>query len=275
MFGSWRLWKKLARFSIFRMQKSAGAHAVANVRRANGKEDLLPAKWVEGGDEDKDRTGWKVKGLGDKRYDGAVHGKSSQRLGKADVIHINEDDTEQGTWAECAIDNAFQLDRERYLFRNATVAVFEDAGGDGDGQFDFGENGRALADGGATRRTHATLHRPGELEDALVPLTSRAGYDGQVISWNQYSTLKNEQSDQETVREAKNQAWAAAKLDDISETNLLKWVLILSLIGAVLLFHAEIGAFIAGLSGGGGGGAGGAVGGALGLLPFVGTEEDA
>lgn len=271
MLGSWRLWRRLNRWSAYRMQKSASADAVANVRRSNGQEDVLPAKWVEGDEDDKDRTGWKVKGLGDKRYDGAVHGKSSLRLGKANIVHINEDDTEQGTWAECAIDNAFQLDRERYLVRDATVAVFTDSGDDG--AFNWqGENGAALADGGTpATRTRATLHRPGVLEDALVPLTSRNGYDGQVISWNQYSTLKDEQSDQETIRDAKNSAWAAAKLDDISEKDLLKWALIIGLWSAILLFHTEIGAAIAGLTGGGGGGgaAGGAVSGALGMLHFA------
>lgn len=252
------------------MQKAASGDAVADVRLKNGKEDLRPAKWVEGGEDEKDLTGWKVKGLGDKRYDAAVHGHSSSRYGKADMIHIYEDATEQGTWAECSIDSALQLGREEYLFRDAAVTVDEvtveyENGGQADGA-------PALADGGAPEVANihpgrVTVDRPGILQDAVIPLGSRPGFDGQAVSWVQYQTLKDQQADQETIRDAKNQAWAAAKLDDIGGVELLKWVLILAIIGAVLLFHAEIGAAIAGLTGGGGGGAAGsAVGGAIGML---------
>jgi len=69
----------------------------------------------------------------------------------------------------------------------------------------------------------------------------------------QFSNLKQEQSDQEQIRQAKNAGWMAAKLDEIGKGELFKWILIACVVGAVLLFHAEIGAFIAGLGGGGGG----------------------
>lgn len=52
----------------------------------------------------------------------------------------------------------------------------------------------------------------------------------------------------------------------------MKWVLIIGLWSGILLFHQEIGAFIAGLSGGGGGGGGGAVGDALGMLIPIGLR---
>jgi hypothetical protein len=78
-----------------------------------------------------------------------------------------------------------------------------------------------------------------------------------VVSWNRYQTLKSERGDQETIRDAKNSAWAAAKLDSIEGRDMLKWAIILGIAGFVLLFNAEIGAFIAGLTGGGGGGGGG------------------
>lgn len=258
---TWRIYHKLHTWSAYQMQKAASADAVANVRLNNGKEDMRPAKFVEGGEDEKDLSGWKIKGLGDKRYDTAVHGRSTMRMGKADLIHVNEDDTEQGTWTEATIDNAFQLDRERYLFRDAQVTIKNLV-------YDYGgtEGPEAVADGGQpasqSQVQDVSLTRPGILEDVLVPVGSRTGYDGQVISWGQYSTLKSDQSDQETIRDAKNSAWAAAKLDDIEGKDLIKWVLIIGIWSLILLFHQDIGAFISGL--GGGNSVGQAAGGALG-----------
>lgn len=243
--ASWRVWHKLHTWSAYQMQKAAKADAVANVRRSSGHEDVLPAAWVEGAEDSKDLSGWAVKGLGDKRYDPAVHDGSAARLGKASIIHINEDSPEQGTWAESTIDNAFCLDRERYLFRDATVSITQllyqnDATG-----------GAAMADGGQQVQTQdVSLTRPGVLEDVLVPLSSREGYDGQQVSWSQYQNLKSQKSDQETVRDAKNAAWTAAKLDSLEGKDMLKWALIIGGWSALLLFKDEIGAFIAGLGGG-------------------------
>ena len=267
----WKVWHKITRWSSYQMQKAANADGLANVRRSNGHEDLLPAKYAEGAEDEKDRSGWKVKGLGDKRYDTAVHGRGTNRMGKANVLHINEDDPEQGSWAEAAIDNALQLNREQYLFRDATLMARNATLMTSDGK-----QGQAVADGGVQQRpikvSDISIDRPGICEDVLVPLGSPDGYDGQVISWSQYQNVKQEQADQETVRDAKNQAWAAAKLDEVEGKDLLKWVLILGVWSAVLLFHQELGAAIVGLTGGGGGGGGGAVGTALGTvsMPLLG-----
>lgn len=261
--ATWRLYYKLHSWSGYQMQRAASADTLANIRLNNGKEDVRPAKFVEGAEDDKDRSGWKVKGLGEKRYDPAVHGSTTTRFGKADLIHINEDDTEQGAWTEATMDNAFQLDREQYLFRDATVSVKELV-------YDVGDAAdAAVADGGVQQPTErvqnrdVSLARPGVLEDILVPISSREGYDGQVVSWNQYSNLKAEQSDQETIRDAKNQAWAAAKLDDIEGQDIMKWALIIGIWSFILLFHQDIGAFIAGIGNGGsvGGAASSAAGG--------------
>jgi len=252
---TWKIYHKLNRWSAWQMQKSASADALANVRLPSGHEDIRPAAWKEGAEDEKDLTGWKILGLGDKRFDPAVHGRSTARMGKASLIHINADDLEQGTWAECAMDNAIQLDREQYLFRDATVENVISVPNN---------NGRARADGGQMQATsEISVKSPGIHHDTLVPISSREGYDGQIISWDQYSNLKSEQSDQETVRSAKNSAWAAAKLDDIEGRDLLKWVLIIGIWSAILLFHQDIGAFISGLAGGGDGGA---VGSGLGMI---------
>lgn len=270
---AWKVWHKIHRWSAYQMQKASNADTLANVRLSNGHEDVLPAAWTESEEDEKDRTGWNVKGLGDKRYDSAIHGRTTTRLGKANIIHINEDDTEQATWAEAAIDNALQLNREQYLFRDATLVAQQATV--------VGQNGQqaeqAVADGGAVnigdpiQIQDVSIEKPGICQDILVPVGSREGYDGQVVSWPQVQSLKKDKSDQDTVRDAKNQAWAAAKLDEIEGKDLFKWVLIIGLWSGVLLFHQEIGAFIAGLSGGGGGG-GGAVGDALGMLAPVGLR---
>lgn len=254
--GSWRLYHKINQWSAYRMQKAAGADGVANVRRSNGHEDLLPAKWVEGAEDDKDRTGWRVKGLGGKRYDPAKHGRSTQRYGKASMLHVDEDATSIGSWAEPTMDNAIQLGREQYLFRDAQM-LHVTVDGDEEPQ-------RALADGGATQ-SHVSVDAPGVLQDCLVPINSRPGYDGQVISWNQYTSLAQEKADQDRIRDAKNAAWTAAKLDDMDGMDVLKWMIIIGIWSAILLFHQDIGAAISGLTSGGGGG-GGAVGNALGML---------
>jgi len=251
---AWKLYHKLHLWSAWQMQKAASADALANVRHPNDKEDVLPAAFVEGDDDE--LSGWKIKTLGQKRYDPGVRGGSSSRMGKADLIHVNEDDLEQGTWTEATIDAAFQLDREKYLFADAEVGITENIvavdpsleGGDG----------AAVADGGSdvtyqTESIDVSLERPGMLEDALVPLTSRAGYDGQLISWISYSNLKSEKSDQQAVRDAKNAGWMAAKLDDIGARDMVKWAIILGIAGAVLLFHKDIGAAISSFGGGGGG----------------------
>jgi hypothetical protein len=258
---AWRLYHKLNKWSAYQMQKAANADGVANVRRSNGHEDLLPAKWVEGSEDEKDTTGWRIKGLGGKRYDPAVHGRSTSRFGKANVLHIDEDATEAGSWAEPTMDNAIQLGREQYLFRDAKmyhVTVESDEAPQ-----------QAIADGGAVQ-SHVSVESPGILQDCLVPTNSRAGYDGQVVSWNQYTTLKQEQADQDKIRDAKNAAWTAAKLDDIEGVDILKWMIIIGLWSAILLFHQDIGAAISGLTNGGGGGAGGAVGSALGMVALGG-----
>lgn len=254
--ASWRLYRRITRWTTYQMQKAASADGVANVRLPSGKEDLRPAAWVSGEEDEKDRSGWKVMGL-DGRYDPAVHGRSTQRLGKADVLHVDSDATEVGSWGECTIDNALQLDRERYLLRDAEVTIQQLV-------YDADPSEQpAVADGGYDpteqyRTTEVSLSRPGILEDALIPLNSADGYGGQVVAWNQYSNLKEQQSDQETIRDAKNSAWAAAKLDDIGGVEYLKWAIIIGGWSALLLFKDAIAAFIAGL--GGGGGSGGAVG---------------
>lgn len=260
---AWKLYHKIHTWSAYKMQKAANADTLANVRRPNDKEDVLPAKYVEGGEDDKDLSGWKIKGLGGKRYETGVRGGASSRFGKASIIHVNEDDLEQGTWTEATIDNAFKLDRERYLFRDADVDVNYTIDASNMPQ------GQAVADGGQNVQQSArvSVESPGILQDVLVPITSRAGYDGQVVSWNSYSQLKNEKADQEQIRQAKNSGWMAAKLDDIDGTDLMKWAIILGLAGFVLLFHNDIGAFIAGL-GGGGGSVGDAASGALGMMNF-------
>jgi len=267
--ATWRVFHKIHLWSATWMQRAASADALANVRRSSDKEDVLPAKFVEPDDDDKHTRGWRVKGLGKQTYDPAVNGRASQRLGKASIIHINEDDPEQGTWAEATMDTALQLGRERYLFRDAEVsaevaAVYAD---------DDGADAQAVADGGAEFDPilqRATVTKPGVLHDTLVPLTSREGYDGTVVSWKQYAELKAEQTDQDRLKDAKNAGWMAAKMDDLGATDLMKWVLIAAVVGAVLLFHAEIGAFIAGLTSSGGGsavgGAAGAAGDALGAV---------
>lgn len=242
---TWRIYHKIHLWSAWQMQKSSRADALANVRRPNDKEDVLPAQFVEGDEDANERTGWKIKGLGDKRFDTGVRGGASSRIGKADLIHINEDDLKQGTWTEAAIDSAFALDREQYLFRDAVVNV--------ETILDANASSPAIADGGYERNTvqsQVSLTQPGVLEDVLVPLHSRTGYDGQLVSWNQYAQIQQESADQETVRQAKNSGWMAAKMDDINSADLFKWVLILGAIGAILLFHAEIGSAIAGIGGG-------------------------
>jgi hypothetical protein len=272
--ASWRVFHKLHLWSAIRMQRAASADALANVRLSSGREDVLPAKFVDPADDDKHTRGWRVKSLGKQTYDPAVNGRASQRLGKASIIHINEDDPEQATWAETTIDTAFQLGRERYLFRdaevNADVSVYA-APGDG------GEAGQAVADGGnESVLQRATVTTPGVLHDTLVPLSSRPGYDGTVVSWSQFADIKTEKTDQDRIKDSKNAGWMAAKMDDLGSADLMKWVLIGLVVGAVLLFHAEIGAFIAGLSSSGGGdavgGAAGAAGDALGaVLPTGGS----
>lgn len=249
--ASWRLYRRLHRWSAWQMQKAASADALTLTRRSNGKLDTLPAKWVEGAEDEKDRTGWRIKTLGEKRFDPAVHGNETARFGKADMVPVSEDTTELGTWAEATMDNAFQLDRERYLFRDAKVTIEQLV-------YDVQDPAAgAMADGGTAdptqqiRTQDVSLSKPGVLEDVLVPVTSRSGYDGQVVSFDQYSNLKSEQSDQETIRDAKNQAWAAAKLDDIERADMLKWLIAIGVWSFILLFHQDIGAFIAGLSGSG------------------------
>jgi hypothetical protein len=259
------------------MQKSANADAIANVRQSNGGEDFVPAKWTEGGETDKDRTGWQAKGFGDKRWDPAVHGQGSNRMGKASVIHLLEDDTEIASWAEPAVDNALATDRERYLFTDADLHI-EDLVIDPQTSQPAGPNGRggaARADGGETPDQswvqRVSIERPGIAQDAIVPVTSAGGFDGQAISWSQYQNLKQEQADQQTVTDAKNRAWAAAKLDDVEGRDLLKIAIIVGIWSFILLFHQDLGAAIAGLTGGGGGGGGGnavsnAAGSALGMI---------
>jgi len=255
--GSWRLYQKINEWSAYQMQKAASADAVVNVRRRSGHEDLLPGKWVESDEDDRNRSGWKVKGLGGKRYDPALHGRSTTRYGKASIMHLDEDSTRVGTWGEAAMDNAIQLGREKYLFRDAQLLHITVEGDE--------QPRQVLADGGATQ-SRVTVDSPGVLHDALIPLNSRAGYDGQMISWNQYTNLQDEQADQDKIRDAKNAAWTAAKFDDVDGMDLLKWMIIIGVWSAILLFHQDLGAAIAGLTNGGGGGGGGAVGNALGMI---------
>lgn len=274
---SWKLYHKVHLWSAWQMQKAAGADAIANVRHPNDKEDVLPAAFVEGGEDDRERTGWKVKGIDGKRYDPSVRGGASTRLGKADLIHINEDDLEQGTWAETVMDSALQFNRERYLFRDAqvtettNVVATDPLLGNGqtpvaDGGLDVHSEGEGVNYEPRSRRI--SIDSPGVHEDTLIPLTSRTGYDGQLVSFEQYRHLKNEQADQETVRDAKNAGWMAAKLDDIGKGDMLKWALIIGVGGLILLFHQDIGAAIS--SFGGSGGAGDVAPSAgLGLLPLI------
>lgn len=261
--ASWRLYHKMHLWSAWQMQQAASADALANVRTQNDNEDVLPAKWVEGDGDDRELTGWKVMGLGEKRFDTGIRGGSSSRFGKADIIHINGDDLEQGSWAEAAIDNAIAANREQYLFRDAKLEARINV---------LDGNGAARTDGGQqeTFVDRVTPQRPGVLEDMVVDLTSEGDYDGQQVSWNQVQNLKQENTGQEKLREAKNAGWMAAKLDDVGAKDLFKWVLVLGAIGAILLFHQEIGALIAG--GGGDAVSKAADGTGLGMiLPFGGV----
>jgi len=276
---AWKIYHKLHLWSAWQMQKAASADAIANVRHPNDKEDVRPAAFVEGGEDDRERTGWKVKGIDGKRYAPSVRGGSTSRLGKADLIHINEDDLEQGTWVESVMDSALQFDRERYLFRDADVTEttevlpVDPSLGNGqtpvaDGGFDAAGNDN-LSYQPVSRRI--SIDSPGIHEDTLVPLTSRTGYDGQLVSFEQYRHLKNSQADQETVRDAKNAGWMAAKLDDIGKGDLIKWAIIIGVGGLILLFHQDLGAAISSFGGGGGAGSVAPTGG-LGLIPLIKTR---
>lgn len=270
--ATWRVWHKLSRWSLWQMQKASNADALANVRLSNGQEDFRPAKWTEGEDDDKESTGWQVKGLGEKRFDPAVHDQGSNRMGKASLIHLLEDAPELASWAEPAIDNALQLGREGYLFTDADLFVGNvTVDAQGSPTAVNGQPTQARADGGQANVDLAeqiSIDRPGIAQDALVPLASRDGFGGQVVSWGKYQTLKTQQADQDKIKDAKNRAWAAAKLDDIEGRDILKIAIIVGIWSFILLFHQDIGAAIAGFGsgGGGGGGAGGAVGNALGMI---------
>jgi hypothetical protein len=269
---TWKLWHKLMRWSGWQMQKASNADAIANVRLSNGDEDFRPAKWLTADEDDKDESGWQVKGL-DKRHDPAVHDQGSNRMGKASVIHAMEDAPELATWAEPAIDNALQLGREQYLFTDADLYV-GNLTVDAQAQPTAvnGQPTEAMADGGEQAVDiveEISIDRPGVAIDALVPLGSREGFGGQVVSWSQYQTLKTQETDQDKLKDAKNRAWAAAKLDEIKEMPWLKIGVGIAIWSFILLFHQDIGAAIAGFGGGGGGGgggAGGAVGNALGMI---------
>lgn len=256
--ATWRLYRRLAVWSTYQIQRAAGADAVANVRRSSGKEDLRPAAWIQADEDEKEKSGWAVLGIDGKRYDPSVHGRDTTRMGKADMLHLDEDETEVGTWGECTMDNALQLDRERYLFRDARVSV-------GEVVLHGGGNG-ALPDGGQAQADakRVSIEKPGILSDALVPLSSREGWDGQVVSWNQYQSAKQERSDQETIRDAKNSAWTAAKLDDIEGMDLVKAGVAFVVWSLLLLFKDSIAAAISNFGGGSGGSSGNAVGGAAG-----------
>ena len=277
--ASWRVYHKINKWSAWQMQKAASADAVANVRKKNDKEDLLPAKMVESSKTDGERDGWKVKGISGKRYDPSVRGGTSSRYGKADMIHINEDDPEQGTWVEATMDAAIQTDRERYLFRDATIRDTK-RGIPVDGS--LGNAGMPVADGGVNpaaggdsdlyfnvQERQISIESPGIHEDTLIPLSSLPGYDGTVVSFSQYSNLKNEQADQQKIADAKNAGRMAALMEQLDKKDLFKWALILSAAGAVLLFHQDIGAAIASFGGGGGGGGNVAPTGGLGFLPAL------
>lgn len=242
---AWRIYHRIARWSMWQMQKTSKADALANVRRQSGQEDIVPAAWVEGEEDEKDTTGWKVKGSGENRYDASVTGRDASRMGRASMIHINEDDPEQGTWTEAMIDNVLQADREKYLFHDADLKqeIYQVASPD------LATDGGHLESAGTV-----SIDSPGTLVDALIPLNSMEGFDGTVVSWDRYQTLKQDQSGQDSVRQAKNSAWAAAKLDSIEGEDIFKWALIIGAWSFILLFHKEIGAAITGLFGGGGGG---------------------
>lgn len=265
---SWKLYQKLNHWSLWKMQKAAGADAVANVNHPNGREDIAPAKMVRDDDTEKNRGGWKILGEGDKRYDPSIIGGQSNRIGKADIIHINSDDLEQGTWAETAMDAAIATNREQYLFHDAQLHMTIDARGVEDptelnypgrpaqvpgSTADDGDE--TAADGGFRQQImDVSIERPGVCQDMLVPLQSRTGYDGQLVSWMSYQKLKQEQGDQDQIREAKNRAWAGAMLDQIKQRDLFKLALIGAAILAMALFHADIGAAISSFGSGGGGG---------------------
>ena len=275
--ASWRVYHKINKWSAWQMEKAASADAIANVRKSNDKEDMLPAKLVESSNTDSKRSGWKVKGIDGKRYDPSVRGGDTSRYGKADMIHINEDDPEQGTWVETAMDAALQADRERYLFMDATIkdikrGVPRDTSLNG---------GPAVADGGFeansemmfdVRQRDISIETPGVNVDMLVPLNSIPGFDGTVVSFNQYSTLKNQKTDQQAIQDAKDAGRMAALMEQLDKKDLFKWALVLGAAGAVLLFHQDIGAAIASFGGGGGGGGNVAPTGGLGLLAPLGRR---
>lgn len=272
---TWRVWHKLSRWSLWQMQKASNADAIANVRLSNGDEDFRPAKWLTAAEDEKDQSGWQVKGL-DERQDPAVHDQGSNRMGKASIIHTIEDAPELASWAEPAIDNAIQLGREGYLFTDADLYIGElTVDAQGEPTAVNGQSTEAVADGGQAAVDlveQISIDRPGLAHEALIPLASREGFGGQVISWDKYQTLKTQQADQDRVRDAKNRAWAAAKLDEIKEMPWLKIGIGIAIWSAILLFHQDIGAMIAGFGGGGGGGggaasaAGEAVSGGLGMI---------
>ena len=140
--ASWRVYSKINKWSAYQMQKAASADAVANVRLKSGREDIRPAKWVAGDEDEKDRSGWKIKGV-EGRFDPSVNKRDTLRYGKADILHLDSDESEVGTWAEATMDNAMQLDRERYLFRDAVVKAVFDVG---DGTSEVADEAALAAD---------------------------------------------------------------------------------------------------------------------------------
>lgn len=250
---AWRIYHKVTRWGIWHMQKAANASKIANVRLSGGGEDLLPADYVESDETDKERSGYQIKGVDGKRWDPNGH---SERMGKAEIIHVNEDDPDQATWAQTALEEAINAGREKYLFADADLTVTID-GTEMDHLLsaDSPTDAGAIPDGGVSQLPrelrHVTVDKPGVLHDALVPLASPDGYEGTVVSWSKYSQLKDEKGDQSRIREAKNQAWTAKALEDVDKSGILKKLLLLAGWSALLLFHEDIGSAIAGFGGGG------------------------
>ncbi len=236
------LWKNLMLKSAKAYEKRTGADAIALNARPNGTIDPIPVKWSPNGEKSK----WVSKN-GDLEWGPGSEGRNTDRLGKANVILVDEDGLEKWETLDARVAEAIELDDWDPLYTNPTIqkTVIDSSGVDR----------QAVADGGYPQDAMQsyTLRDRGELSDALIDISSGDGLDGMRVSWRKFKELRQETTTSEEMQRQEDRG-RIAEMEGKEE--LAKKMLIIA--GAIVVLSLAMAFVVPKLlaSGGGGGGGG-------------------
>ena len=250
-----KFWRDMIKWTTYKYQKATGADVVNLSAEPHGIEPRA-ANWVEADPDEPDQEpGWQEAGRGDKTWGPGTEGKTVERFGKADVILADRAAHKTATPLQLRYAEALDLEQtDGVIVEPEITQTVVQQWPKNPAEID-GDQGQAVADGGAMARQHVEqpVVNPEDigLDDALVDLASDFGDGkGMRVSARKYKHQKLSTTDAEEMQKQETRGFLAGK-SGRDESDLIKLFIIVLVVIAIVAVGPE---FVQVLFGNGGGG---------------------